>query len=111
MAESKYGKYVIKDAVVEGNVSGRVRSDTALRLFIIQRKHGITGPTYLEGPHFLQVLALKKEEGVQHIINRPAGEHRGAMDKGLDPCMGLSNIVQSRLGSHLRFLCFHNEAR
>jgi hypothetical protein len=82
-------------------ISRRVCGDSVLRLSIAQGIHGIAGPAYLESPHFLQIFAFEKECGTQHIINSPAGEHRGVMDKGLDPFMGLSNVFQRRLCSHL----------
>ncbi len=63
------------------------------RFFSVKGEDRVSGPSDLKGPHLLQVLTLEEYLCIAHFIQGAAGEDGGAMDKGLDPCRGLSHVL------------------
>jgi len=81
-------------------VSRRVSGDPSFRFIVTQGKDSIASATNFKSACLLEILTLEKDLAAGYPVDRGGGQHRGSMDKGLDPLMGSSDIFQRRF-------CFH----
>jgi hypothetical protein len=63
------------------------------RFFLAKGEHRIGCPSDLKSPHLLEVFTFEEYLCTAHLIQGAAGEDGGAMDKGLDPFSGLSDVL------------------
>jgi hypothetical protein len=71
-------------------------SDNSRRpLIFVEQEQGIHGAAELERTDSLEILALEEHSGPGPLIERPRGQHGGAMRPGLQPFGSLKNVVEA----------------